>query len=377
MTKRLKKIIWPAFVTGNCLALLLGMLADIAPFIHSGRFPLVALLGLAFPLLFLGNSLLAAYWFYKKSRWRWPSVVVLLLGLYQLSMVFGFRVPAKFDRSKDDHTLRIVTWNLSSWGLTNRNNYSGASYRHEMTELLKTTDADVICLQEYHFLNTLSFRDSVIPELAKNGYRYSYFARKLYTVPVPDSATITGVAIVSRIPIIDSACFHYKDPEDAEPLLSADILFNNQRIRIFTAHLQSVRFNPYDYAALHNLKNPGNASISRSRAVGGKLKIAYKKRAEQAAFFHSRIKQSPWPVIVCGDFNDVPGSYTYTSIRDNLQDAFLKKSFGFGRTYRFLSPTLRIDFILADKKFSVAQYRKYEVDYSDHYPVLADLHWNH
>lgn len=373
MTKRLKKLIWPAFITGNCIAALLGILANIAPFFHSGHFPLIALLGLVFPLLFVANTLLAVYWFYKRSRWRWLSLAVLLSGLYQVSLVFGISIPQQFEAAKTAGNLRIATWNLSSWGQTNRNNNDKISYRPEMTALLQTMDADVICLQEYPFLNTVSSRDSIIPELVKSGYIYTYFARKKYTTPVSGSETVTGVAIVSRIPIIDSACFHYAESDDAEPLLFADIRFNNQRIRIFTSHLQSVRFNPYDYAALHNLKKPGSASIASSRTVAGKLKLAYKKRVEQAAFFHQKIQESPYPAVVCGDFNDVPGSYTYRTIRDDLQDVFLKKGFGFGRTYRFISPTLRIDYILAGRQFHVKQYKKFEVNYSDHYPLVTDL----
>jgi endonuclease/exonuclease/phosphatase family metal-dependent hydrolase len=128
-----------------------------------------------------------------------------------------------------------------------------------------------------------------------------------------------------------------------------------------------------DYEALHNLKEPVNVSLTQSRAVAGKLKTAYKKRAEQAILLHKKIKESPYPVLVCGDFNDVPGSFTYFTIKDNLQDAFLKKEFGFGRTYRFISPTLRIDYILADKKFTIKQYTKIVAPYSDHYPVIADI----
>ena len=79
------------------------------------------------------------------------------------------------------------------------------------------------------------------------------------------------------------------------------------------------------------------------------------------------------PVIVCGDFNDVPNSYTYFTVKGDLQDAFLEKGSGFGRTLRMLSPTLRIDYILADQRFKVTQYHKIEVPYSDHYPILADL----
>jgi endonuclease/exonuclease/phosphatase family metal-dependent hydrolase len=93
----------------------------------------------------------------------------------------------------------------------------------------------------------------------------------------------------------------------------------------------------------------------------------------QAEILHHKIEESPYPVIVCGDFNDVPSSYAYFTARGSLQDAFLKKGAGFGRTFRFISPTLRIDYILADKKFDVLQYSSFKVPFSDHYPIIADF----
>ena len=76
---------------------------------------------------------------------------------------------------------------------------------------------------------------------------------------------------------------------------------------------------------------------------------------------------------MCGDFNDVPNSYTYFTIRKDWQDAFLQKGFGIGRTYVHISPTLRIDYILASPAFNVLQCRKFSTPWSDHNPVVADM----
>jgi endonuclease/exonuclease/phosphatase family metal-dependent hydrolase len=74
-------------------------------------------------------------------------------------------------------------------------------------------------------------------------------------------------------------------------------------------------------------------------------------------------------------FNDVPNSYTYFTIKGNRQDAFIEKGKGIGRTYSNVSPTLRIDYILASKKFKVSQLKEYILPFSDHYPLVADLKW--
>jgi endonuclease/exonuclease/phosphatase family metal-dependent hydrolase len=79
------------------------------------------------------------------------------------------------------------------------------------------------------------------------------------------------------------------------------------------------------------------------------------------------------PEIICGDYNDVPNSYTYFRIRGDRRDAFVEKEGGLGRTFSNIAPTLRIDYIMADKQFEVLQYKRKLLPYSDHYPVIADL----
>ena len=96
-------------------------------------------------------------------------------------------------------------------------------------------------------------------------------------------------------------------------------------------------------------------------------------RGRQADAARESIAQSPYPVLFTADLNDVPGSYTYSTIRGDMQDVFLQKGMGIGRTFTSLSPTLRIDYIFADKNFSITQYKKYAIELSDHYMQVADV----
>ena len=100
-------------------------------------------------------------------------------------------------------------------------------------------------------------------------------------------------------------------------------------------------------------------------------------RAPQADFVKEEISKSAHPFVITGDFNDVPNSYTYFKISDGLQDAFLKKGFGIGRTFSALSPTLRIDHILTTKDFDVLQFNRQVKPLSDHYMIIADLKLRH
>ena len=93
----------------------------------------------------------------------------------------------------------------------------------------------------------------------------------------------------------------------------------------------------------------------------------------QADKVRIEIDKSPYPVIVCGDFNDVPNSYPYEKIGNGLQDAFVMKGSGIGRTFSGISPTLRIDNIFVDKLYSVHQFTRIAKKLSDHFPVIADI----
>ena len=126
------------------------------------------------------------------------------------------------------------------------------------------------------------------------------------------------------------------------------------------------------------LNNNGNepfteAQINSLTILLGRLKIAYKIRGIQAQIVRKELDQSPYPALICGDFNDVPNSYTYFQIRKDWQDAFLSTSFGIGRTYLAIAPTLRIDYILADNNFIIKQFDLVDEVLSDHLMIVADI----
>ncbi|MEX0635939.1 MAG: endonuclease/exonuclease/phosphatase family protein, partial [Ferruginibacter sp.] len=85
------------------------------------------------------------------------------------------------------------------------------------------------------------------------------------------------------------------------------------------------------------------------------------------------MNKSPYPLIVCGDFNDVPNSFAYQHIGKGLQNGFAEAGNGIGRTYSHIAPTLRIDNIFADKRFAIHQFTRDGKRISDHFPIVADL----
>ena len=121
--------------------------------------------------------------------------------------------------------------------------------------------------------------------------------------------------IFSRFPLIDTEVVVYPRPSAPEVLLRADINFNGDTIRIFTTHLQSVHFIKGDYEKIDKIKNYEDGIVSNSRTNFSKLKRGIVYRSLQTNVIKEKLEQSKYPDIFCGDFNDVPNSYTYFHIR--------------------------------------------------------------
>ena len=369
-TKRLK-FLKISLVCINLCLIACYLLVCTVPYINTGKYWYIALPGLAFPLIVFGLIIFVIIWAFVKSKWCRVSIIVLLLGFQQIITVFGFNFPKKFSYDKRPNTLRVLQWNVTSWDENTKKYRDGGSYRPLMLNLVKEQNADVLCFEEFFESTDTTYFKPNISAIEKMGYPYHFF------VPSEDDDNdyVQGIAIFSKYPMIDSASFSFKKNNSGEHLLYTDIKVNDKIFRIFATHLQSVHFNESDYRSLQRLKHAKERNIRDSRTIVSKLKRGYESRYRQADLVSQKIKESSYPSLICGDFNDVPNSSTYFKIRGNFQDAFLKKGTWLGRTFRFISPTLRIDYILADKKFEVIQYQKIGVPYSDHYPVEADLQY--
>jgi len=364
------------FVISNIVAVTLFLLACANSFLHPGRWWLISLLGLVFPLLLLLVLALFIFGLFFPScrRWSLLSLVALILGWPNIHAFWAFH-PGEhfhFQQQKPPHSLRVLTWNCRSFDefITRKRGSSG--HRPQMLDFIGEQDADIICLQE--FFNDRKGQDTNIAFIRDRlHYPYYYFSKDYGHL---DGMYEAGIVIFSRYPFTDSLIVRYPQRNGmrtTESLIAADIKVGGDTIRVFTTHLQSVLFKSKDFHDIQIIKNVDDSILSASWSIAKKLRYAFRQRGDQAEQARAQLDKSPYPALICGDFNDVPNSYTYFTIRGNWKDAYISRGFGIGRTYVYISPTLRIDYILADPRLSVLQCRKFSLPYSDHNPVMADL----
>ena len=367
----LPKKIYRLFIATNIIVVIIYLLTCLVPFINTGKYWFIAITGLTFPILFFILLLFLLGWLLAKSSWCLLSIVALLISWQQLTAVFSWHFAQPFIYTKPVNNLRIFQWNVSSWDEINKVAKGGTSFRAQMFEEVKKSAADVLCFEEFFESSDTPFYRPAAPEIEKLGYPYYYYVK---THPSLGNSEM-GMAIFSKTPILNTGIFNFEDFFSAQQVIYTDIKFNGKTIRVFAIHLQSVHFGKNEYVSIDEIKHRQKRGLEDSRTIIGKLKRGYKGRKFQADIVDSMVKKSPYPVILCGDFNDVPNSYTYFKVKGNMEDAFIEKGSGIGRTFRFISPTLRIDYIFADKSFKFNQYYRLNVPYSDHYGIMTDLEW--
>lgn len=364
------------FVFANITAAIIFLLACMAAYCNPSRYWPIALLGVGF--LFITLIILAffVFWLLFRSRWFLLSLVVILIGWFHIRSLFGMHAFTQFQQQKKPGTFRVLTWNVSRWDEMNKQAKGGTSDRLNMLNFIGSQDADILCIQEFFESCKPELFDKNIPYITRVlGYPYHYFAIDHITW---NGIYEHGIALFSRYPIVDSFRLRYPRGDSVratESLIRATIDMNGRKINVFTTHLQSFLFTGNDYRGLRTIKQAEDKDsvLLAGRGIVKKFRYSYKHRSNQADIVRGQLDKSNYPEIICGDFNDVPNSYTYFTVKGNRQDAFVEKGFGLGRTFVFISPTLRIDYILANPRFQVVQCKKAKLPYSDHFPVIADF----
>lgn len=356
---------WLLYVLTFAVAVAM-VLAYCAPYVHPAKIYWFAFLGLAAPFIYIANALLMLYWTVRWQKVALLSLAVFVLGLGHVGKYFRPQWSKQYEHPRQEGTLRILSYNVGGfWGNTTG---KPENRMQEITTYITEEDPDIICFQEFetNFVNKRTEIDSLLEDWK---YKSVFYTHKL------NNNGGWGVAVYSKYPIV--AKNHMTFPDSYNSVMWVDIAIRKDTIRVFNNHLQTTQINEQDREFLRSEPLLDTSRNDKAKGIARKLKRNFVKRAEQADSVSLRIHDgTPW-VIVCGDFNDTPMSYTYRKMRGNFVDAFKEKGHGAVFTYRRLLGVLRIDYLFHSDDFETVGYRSEQPEWSDHNPVIVDVRLKH
>lgn len=370
MTFSIRKISKRIFIAINLLVALCFITTCLQPFLDPSRFWFLGFFSLAFPYCFIILIVFIFFWLAAKIQYTLISIIAMVIAWKQIDVLFNVKQHPLQDQ-KGPGQLRIMSWNVQS--LRGSQNDIKAQQRNAMKilKLVEETNPDIVCIQEFGQYDSSTRDRNYTKLLIAQGYEHYILSRDYVRTKTRYS---NGVAIFSKFPFIRAEKVPFTS--NPESILYADMVFNHDTIRVFTTHLESYKFSGNDYRDIQKIKNTDDSLYEASLNIYSKMKRAYRTRARQADQIEPLIDQSPYPELLACDMNDVPTSYAYWKLKGDRNDAFAEKGFGVGRTFLTIAPTLRIDYIIADKRFDVTQFNIIQKRYSDHFPIVADLKLN-
>ena len=340
-------LVWP----GLALLIVGEVAARVSPAWVPWLAPAGYVYGLAYPLLAVGTV-------WRLTSFRWLKslgpLVVLLLTWPSFSHVFSVGL-SKPEVTVLDDSFEVTTFNVRR--LDEFNWLDGDQTREDLATWLAEQSDGIWCFQEFPKRGKATLRSA--------GFSWLRPRRRLFTWPRE-----AGPALASSYPVKDWTTYMFDDEGAGKGrVLQADVETPVGLVRVFNVHLQSLHFDHADYDAVE--EGPSREEGAR---LWGLITDASKARALQAQELVRRMEESPYPVIVAGDFNDTPMSYAMHALRGSrAEDTFAAASWGPGGTHLGAIPGLRIDGILADTTLQCTSHKTHGVVLSDHRPVTAVL----
>jgi endonuclease/exonuclease/phosphatase family metal-dependent hydrolase len=367
------------------LFVLLGLLLSVAAErVPGGQLSLAPLLALTVPLWLALVGVLAVGWLLRRRRIALMPLAALALAWPQVqrglplhwaglqAQLTNAGPPANSAGAAPPRSLRLLSANVRIFNVYAHLRRADPAAPAKAMAWLAASPADVLCLQEFYQepAGTRSADGDLFrvgEKLGPASGRQVFVSKSLTN---PEGAQF-GLAIFSRLPIVGRGEIAFGRLSQNHAMW-VDVVGPGARdtVRIFNAHLQSMSMDEGDLVAAGSSK----AGLRRKgRGLLGRFVRGAAARAWQADTLVARIARSPYPVLLAGDCNDLPYSYSYNRLAGPLQNAWATVGFGPGNTYHGrLPPLLRIDQQFAGPQWQVLACRIHtEIPYSDHFPVEA------
>ncbi|WP_245842620.1 endonuclease/exonuclease/phosphatase family protein [Pontibacter ummariensis] len=313
------------------------------------------------------NFLFLLYWAMRRSWLVVLPLATFLLGWSYYSRLVAVNLVREVPQGAK--TLQVLSFNTHVFNAYDKRVKGVPQISDEMVDWVATHPADVFCLQEfYSYVNSNEFNN-----LNRIGTRYDKY-KFTSTYETGRVKAEYGIAIFSKYPIIRGSTIYFPNTQKytTNRVAWADIDVQGDTVRVYGVHLQSMSIRSEDIENTYTAIGDEESFKKEGLNLARRLKRGFIARTLQVQLLLEHIRESPYPVIVCGDFNDIPFSYTYDQLARELENAFVEAGSGVGATYNGPIPFLRIDNQFYSEGLEAIDYEThYEMGLSDHFPVSA------
>ena len=359
MIKQLKSFTINMIAGANVATILLMVLAGYADRINPVEHPMLSCLGMTFPIFLIANLLFVFFWLTFKWRRLWIPIVGYIIVYGPLTLYMPLHIAQ--DEPKEG-TIKIISYNVCQYG----GNYKYEQGFETVYDYLKLQDADIVCLQE----DVDTWRRYVMQRYKKI---YDYNDTTIFN---PQDASINGMGIHTRFPIIKKERIAYDSRANGS--VAYYLKVNKDTIIVINNHLEGTHLSNEErdkYKQIISGKMEKDTAKAETLYLFEKLGKYAAKRAPEAEAVHEYVEaHKKYPIIVCGDFNDNPISYSHRTIAKGLTDCYEATGKGIGLSYNQKGFYVRIDNILVSSHFEPYNCRNdNKMDARDHYPIICTL----
>ena len=338
----------------NAIAALLLFLSAYSPSIDPHAHPVISSMGLFVPFFLLVNVFFLIFWAIVYRRFILFPLLVFILCWGSIRTYFPIN---GWGEDAPEEAIKIVSYNTRAFAEKKSHTKEKPN---EVLAYLQHSDADIICLQEFIFGGKLKKKDI---DYALRDYRYKHY--------LPLAKGLNGLGCYSRYPILSATPILYKGTRNGS--VAYRIKVGNDTLLVINNHLESNKILKSDVETYQEMMDAPSKQnlLTGVRKLWGKVAKATSVRAKQADVLVETLRNSKEKsVVLCGDFNDTPISYTHQVLCDELQDAFVETGNGLGVSYNKDRLYVRIDHILVSKNLKVYDCTvDNSIQASDHYPV--------
>lgn len=342
-------------IIGICglAALLSSFLCAFCPFINPSSFVWTAFFGLGFWMIFFSNVVILIILISLKSR-RTLLIPILALLFSMPGFVKSFSFGEKLDV---DSQIKVMTYNVGVFRDYKVKSKTVDEVKNSLAKFVKTHNPDVLCLQE-----SGKWPKNRAAEFSKKiGYKYySYNANN-------------GNSYFSKYPIENVNSF--KDEKISKFADIKKIKIDKEKyFYLINCHFNSFGISEQEIEYINDARNIMKDSEIYGKSLITKLKNGFIRRTESTESLIENLPDDDIPLVICGDFNDTPLSYTYNRMtKAGLNDAFITSSRGIGKTYCGPLPLLRIDYFWYNDYVEIVDYKRFKQTTSDHYPLMMSF----